>query len=67
MRTDIAITPTILSRFATTHNVTVTGLKRRVADDFPCLSILPREVRAQALHEDRVEYQQWAYLKAKSR
>jgi hypothetical protein len=67
MRTDVAITPTILSRFAATHDVTVTGLKPRSADDFPCLSVLPREVRARALHEDRVEYQQWAYLKAKSR
>jgi hypothetical protein len=66
MRIDIAITPTILSRFANTHDVTVTGVKRRSAEDFPCLSILPREVRGRALHEDRVEYQQWAYLRAKS-
>ena len=66
MRTDIAITPAILARFADTHDVEVAGVKRRSAEDFPCLSILPREVRARALHEDRVEYQQWAYLKAKS-
>jgi hypothetical protein len=66
MRTDVAITPTVLSRFAATHDITITGLKRRSADEFPCLSILPREMRAQALHEDRVEYQQWAYLKAKN-
>ena len=66
MRIDIAITPTILSRFANTHDVTVTGVRRRSAEDFPCLSILPREVRARALHEDRVQYQQWAYLRAKS-
>jgi SAM-dependent methyltransferase len=66
MRTDVAITPTILSRFADTHDVTVTGVKRRSAEDYPCLSVLPRQVRAQALHEDRVEYQQWAYLRAKN-
>ncbi len=66
MRTDVAITPTILARFADTHEITVTGIKRRSAEDFPSLSILPQEVRGRAMHEDRVEYQQWAYLKAKS-
>ena len=66
MRTDVAITPTVLARFTTTHDITVTGLTRRSADDFPSLAMLPKDVRAQALHEDRVEYQQWAYLKAKS-
>lgn len=66
MRTDVAITPTVLARFEATHDITVTGLKRRSADDFPSLAMLPKEVRAQALHEDRVEYQQWAYLKAKN-
>jgi len=66
MRTDIAITPTVLARFEATHDITVTGLKRRSAEDFPSLAVLPKEVRAQALHEDRVEYQQWAYLKAKN-
>jgi predicted O-methyltransferase YrrM len=67
MRTDVAITPAILARFADTHDIAVTGVKRRSAADFPCLSVLPGKVRARALHEDRVEYQQWAYLKAKSR
>ena len=66
MRTDVAITPTVLARFEATHDITLTGLKRRSADDFPSLAMLPKEVRAQALHEDRVEYQQWAYLKAKN-
>jgi predicted O-methyltransferase YrrM len=66
MRTDVAITPTVLARFADTHEISVTGIKRRSAEDFPSLSILPKEVCARALHEDRVEYQQWAYLKAKS-
>ena len=66
MRTDVAITPTVLARFEATHDITVTGLKRRSADDFPSLAMLPKDVRAQALHEDRVEYQQWAYLKAKN-
>lgn len=66
MRTDVAITPTVLARFEATHDISVTGLKRRSAEEFPSLSILPKEVRAQALHEDRVEYQQWAYLKAKN-
>jgi hypothetical protein len=66
MRIDVAITPTILARFAATHDITITGVKRRSAQDFPCLSVLPREVRARALHEDRVQYQQWAYLKAKN-
>jgi hypothetical protein len=67
MRIDIAITPEILSRFADTHDIAVTGVKHRSVEDFPCLSVLPREVRARALHEDRVQYQQWAYLKAKNR
>ena len=66
MRIDVAITPTILARFAATHDIEITGVKRRSAQDFPCLSVLPREVRARALHEDRVQYQQWAYLKAKN-
>jgi hypothetical protein len=66
MRIDIAITPTILARFADTHDISVTGIKRRSTEDFPCLAVLPRNVRATALHEDRVGYQQWAYLKAKS-
>jgi hypothetical protein len=66
MRIDIVITPEILSRFADTHEIAVTGVKRRSAEDFPCLAILPKDVRSQALHEDRVQYQQWAYLKAKS-
>ncbi len=66
MRTDIAITPEILSRFAETHDITVTGVKRRSVEDFPCLSVLPRDVRARALHEDRVQHRQWAYLKAKN-
>lgn len=66
MRTDVAITPTILARFEATHEITVTGITRRSAEEFPSLSVLPQEVRARALHEDRVEYQQWAYLKAKS-
>jgi len=57
MRVDIAMTPEILSRFADTHEIAVTGVQRRSAEDFPCLSILPREVRNQALHEDRVQYQ----------
>ena len=66
MRTDVAITPTVLARFEATHDITVTGLKRRSADDFPSLAMLPNQIRAQALHEDRVEYQQWAYLKARN-
>jgi hypothetical protein len=66
MRIDVAITPEILSRFADTHDIAVTGVKRRSVEDFPCLAILPGDVRARALHEDRVQYQQWAYLKAKS-
>jgi ribosomal protein L11 methylase PrmA len=66
MRTDVAITPTILARFADTHDISLTGITRRSAEEFPSLSVLPQEVRARALHEDRVEYQQWAYLKAKS-
>jgi hypothetical protein len=66
MRTDVAITPTILARFAETHDIELTGIKRRSAEDFPSLAVLPAEIRVRALHEDRVEYQQWAYLKAKS-
>lgn len=66
MRTDVAITPTILARFEETHEIEVTGIKPRSAEDFPSVKVLPANVRARALHEDRVEYQQWAYLKAKS-
>jgi hypothetical protein len=66
MRIDVAITPEILSRFADTHEIAVTGVKPRSAEDFPCVAALPRNVRARALHEDRVQYQQWAYLKAKN-
>jgi hypothetical protein len=67
LRIDIDITPTILSRFAATHDITVARVAPRSAGDYPCLTAFPKRVRAQALHEDRISYQQWAFLRSKAR
>jgi hypothetical protein len=67
MRTDVAITPTVLARFSDTHDIQIASVGGRSAADYRCLDIFPGHIRARALHEDRVQYQQWAYLKARSR
>jgi ribosomal protein L11 methylase PrmA len=67
MRTDIDITPTILSRFAATHDIAIAGVTGRSPGDYACLAEFPEQARAQALHEDRISYQQWAFLRAKAR
>lgn len=66
MRSDVAITPAVLSRFAATHDIAVADVRPCLPADYPCLTIFPEHIRAQALHEDRVSYQQWAYLTAKA-
>ena len=67
LRIDVDITPTILGRFSSTHDISMAGLTRRSSVDFPCLAVLPEHVRASAMHEDRIPYQQWAFLKSKTR
>jgi Methyltransferase small domain len=66
MRVDVAITPTILARFRDIHEIAIANVSHPAEADYPCLADFPREIRVKALHEDRIQYQQWAYLKAKS-
>ena len=67
MRTDIDITPTILSRFAATHDIAIAGVTQRASRDYSCLAEFPERARGRALHENRVSYQQWAFLRSKTR
>jgi hypothetical protein len=66
MRFDIDITPTLVSRFRDTHDIAIASVARRKVEDYPCLDLFPRTIRARAIHEDRVSYQQWAYFKARA-
>jgi len=67
MRVDVDITATIVARFTATHDIDVVGVAQRTVEQFPSVNALPRDVRAEALQENRVAYQQWAFLRAKTR
>jgi len=67
MRIDVDITASITARFAATHDIELVGIAPRAAGQFPSVSALPDAVRAEALQENRVAYQQWAFLRAKTR
>lgn len=66
MRLDVDITPTLVSRFSATHEIAIHGVSGRDPARYPCLDTMPEAVRRRAIREDRVSYQQWAYLKAKA-
>jgi SAM-dependent methyltransferase len=67
LRIDVDITPTIVKRFSETHDIYTTGIQRRSVDSFPSVASLPERMRDAAMHEDRVPYQQWAFLKSRAR
>jgi SAM-dependent methyltransferase len=67
LRIDVDITPSVLQRFSGTHDISLAGVMPRSPSDFPCLTGLPEHIRANAMHEDRIPYQQWAFLKSKAR
>jgi SAM-dependent methyltransferase len=67
LRFDLDITPSIIQRFSGTHDISVAGVMPRSPSDFPCLARLPEHIRASAMHEDRIPYQQWAFLKSRAR
>lgn len=59
------ITPTILSRFAATHEITLVDTAERDPNDFPILKNLDRLTQRTAVAEFRDEPMQWGYLQAK--
>lgn len=59
------ITPTILSRFAATHEITLVNTAERDPNDFPMLKNLDRLTQRTAVAEFRDEPMQWVYLQAK--
>jgi hypothetical protein len=66
MRTDVDITPTIEARFAATHDIELVGVGTRAPQEYPCLADFPESVRGRALRENRIAYQQWAFLRTKA-
>lgn len=67
MRIDVDITAAIVARFEPTHDIEVVGISPRSIGEFPSLDALPSALRAEALQENRVPYQQWAFLRARAR
>ena len=63
---DPNITPTILSRFAATHDITLVDAAERDATTFPILRNLNRLTRRTAVAEFRDGPMQWGYLQVKS-
>jgi hypothetical protein len=66
-RLDVEVTPTLLSRFRDTHDVTLIGLQERRPDRYPALHFLAPGAQRLALHEDRMPGQQWAFLTPRER
>ena len=67
VRSDVAITPALCQRFADSHEITMIDRADRNALDYPCLQSLPPEQRSLAMHEPRMPFQQWVFLKSKAR
>lgn len=67
VRTDLDITPTLLARFAPTHEITLIDRQERDPSLYSNLSMFSAEDRLVAVYETRMPYQQWAFLKAKRR
>jgi hypothetical protein len=59
------ITPTILSRFATTHDITLVDTEERDPDAYPILKDFDLLTRRTAVAEFRDSPMQWGYLQAK--
>jgi hypothetical protein len=62
LRLDVEITPTLLSRFRDSHDVTLLGLEERQPSRYASLDFLAPAAQRLALHEDRIPGQQWAFL-----
>ncbi len=62
---DPKITPTILARFAATHEITLVDTEERDANAFPLLRNFDRLTQRTAVAEFRDAPMQWAYLQAK--
>jgi hypothetical protein len=67
VRTDVDITPTLRTRFAGSHEITIIDRASRNESDYSFLQSLPPEQRPLAMHEPRMRFQQWAFLKSKER
>jgi hypothetical protein len=66
-RLDVEVTPTLLSRFRDSHDVTLIGLQERQPARYPALDFLAPGAQRLALHEDRMPGQQWAFLTPRER
>jgi hypothetical protein len=62
---DPNITPTILSRFAATHEITLVDTAERDPNAFPILRNFDRLTQRTAVAEFRDASMQWGYLEAK--
>ena len=60
------ITPTLLSRFEATHNITLINTRGRDAATYEILSVVAPADRPWAVREGRHAEMQWAYFEAKS-
>jgi len=63
---DPNITPTILSRFAATHEITLVDIEERDPSAFPILRNFDRLTQRTAVAEFRDTPMQWVYLQAKA-
>lgn len=63
---DQRISPAILSRFATTHDITLVDTEERDPNAFPILKTFDRLTQRTAVAEFRDAPMQWAYLQAKA-
>jgi hypothetical protein len=59
------ITPTILSRFAATHEITLVDAEERNPNDFPLLKDFDQLTQRTAVAEFRDGQMQWGYLRAR--
>ncbi len=66
-RLDVEITPTICSRFRSTHDIAVLDISRRDLREFPSLHFMPAAMQRLAVMEDRTNSQQWLFMIPKKR